>query len=150
MAVAVAGCSQAVTPSRAPTAAPTTAPTPTSGPVAYADWVTRQGFGGSSGLNNIKKLAKLLGDNPTEFTAYDLQDTQRDIRALEGWLDTHPATACWMAYHDAVRADLQQLDGLYDAAIASLATGAVSVDTALDIANVASTAAGRPDPAGCP
>jgi hypothetical protein len=153
LALAAAGCSQAGAPSPVPTAvaAPVTpAPTPTGGPAAYADWVTRQGFGGSSGLNEVKKVAKYLSDHVADATAFDLTDNQRDIRALEGWLDSHPATACWTAYHDAIRADLKKLDALYDTALAAVATGGVTVDTATAIADLASTAAQRPDPANCP
>ena len=149
--VVAGACGQGGVPSPVATApAPTPAPTPTIGPTEYAAWVARQGFGGSSGLANVRKLAVWLGENTATVTAFDLNSDRSDIRALARWLADHPATACWAAYHQAAAADLATLDALYGKALDGIATGAVSMDTARDAIAAAIAAADRPAPANCP
>lgn len=152
LAFGAAACSQGgAAPQAGVTAGPATpAPTPTNGPAAYADWVARQGFGGSSGLNNVLKLAKWLSDNASNATTYDITADRDDIARLISWLDEHPATACWTAYHQHMQTELGSLATLYDRAIAERTSGPyVPYDIAQEILAAAQVAFDEPAPAGC-
>ncbi len=150
LAVASAGCGQASGASAPPPSASAAEATP-AGPTTYADWVARQGFGGSSGLNNVMKLATWLTDNAATATTFDLTSDLGDINLLAGWLDGHPATACWSTYHDRVRADLAALQTAYATAIQGLGSDA-SVANAIsaEIVKTAKSAVDEAVPANCP
>jgi len=93
-----------------PSTAPTTSPSPSStsaGPTSFADWMTRQGFGGSSGLQQVARSADYVVEHPGEETLFSIDE--EDLPTIDGllkWLDSHPATECWSDYHAAVRAGL--------------------------------------------
>lgn len=88
----------------APVSTPTTAP---SGPASLADWTARQGFGGGSGLAQVQQGAHWLDVNGAGSDASDAAFWWNGIAVdLAAWLDAHPATDCWAAYHAQVRAGL--------------------------------------------
>jgi len=154
VAIAAIGCSGTSTTASPPiTAAPATA-TPAAtqaGPATYADWVTRQGFGGSSGLRNVHKLAVWLTENESAVTTWDLTSDQNDIKVLLRWLDDHPPTICWARNHDVVRASLATLVSEYDRAIAARTDGpSVPDDIAQAILAAAQAAFDEPVPTDCP
>jgi hypothetical protein len=127
MSAALAACSASA--AAAPSARPTTNPTPSptspaaattapatplpSGPVDYAEWVARQGFGGSSGLRQLVNDVTWIQSNPTQATLFDIDDGLKRADRLRTWLDDHEPTACWADYHVTVRAALGRIvDGL--------------------------------------
>src|SRR5215210_5422740 len=105
-------------PSDVATPAPTAA-----GPASYAAWIERQGFGGSSGLNNVVKLIHFAAEQPARVSTFDIDDQTRDINALLAWLDTHPATSCWTDHHAAVRASLTKVLAAYAMARTTVEAG---------------------------
>jgi hypothetical protein len=120
------------------------------GPVDYAAWVERQGFGGSSGLNEVAKETEWMRDHPIEVTPFDIQTTQRFIDHLAAWLDQHPATACWADYHTTVRAALARMHDAYITAHDARAAGnQVAADVVAALVNDADNAARLAEPAGC-
>jgi hypothetical protein len=132
------------------TAAPSVTPT-LAGPASYGDWVARQGFGGSSGLNNVRKLAKWVTENKASATPFDLTADQRDIKGLIEWLDAHPATPCWAAFHETMVGRLATLVAEYDRAIVARSAGNAVPDTTADaILSTAQAAFDEPAPSACP
>jgi hypothetical protein len=124
----------------------------TAGPTDFAAWTARQGFGGSSGLNEVHKYVAWVGDNPGEVTAglVDVEATPV-VDSLAAWLDAHPATACWAAYRDAVRANLATIQDGYAAIRSAVAAGkAMPVDIQARMEQAGREALDRPEPAGCP
>jgi hypothetical protein len=120
------------------------------GPVDYAAWVERQGFGGSSGLNEVAKETRWMQDNPTAVTPFDIQTTQKLIDHLAAWLDENPAAACWADYHATVRATLGRMHDAYITAHDTRAAGNyVPADVVTALVNDAEAAFGIPAPAGC-
>ena len=136
IAVTVGGCTG--TPSTTPTAAPMTAgPTPApseAGPFSFATWTERQGFGGSSGLNSVRTLARWLTEHRSEITTI-LLDTdvcaRGDVAALIEWLDLHEPTACWADFHTAMRASLQKLMDDYQVVRVEVAAGETASERAV-------------------
>ena len=126
MSAAVAACSaSAAAPSTRPTTNASPSPTPRtaatsapasplpSGPVDYAEWVARQGFGGSSGLRQLLNDVNWIQSHPTQATLFDVDDGMKRADRLRKWLDEHDPTACWADYHVTVRAALGRIvDGL--------------------------------------
>jgi hypothetical protein len=151
-ATLIAGCGQSGAKPSAPPASTLTAVAATpSGPVAFAEWTARQGFGGSSGLANMNKLAKWLDAHRGDATPFDLTSDSHDIDGLIAWLDQHPASSCWADYHAAMRALLAKLQGPYATAIQARTDGAaVTIGTSLQIVAGAQAAVDLPAPAGCP
>lgn len=132
------------------TTAPSVAPT-LAGPASYGDWVARQGFGGSSGLNNVRKLAKWLTENKASATLFELAGDQRDIKGLIEWLGAHAATPCWAGHHDVLVGLLTTLDAEYDQAIAARNAGNAVPDAIADaILSTAEAAFDEPAPSACP
>jgi hypothetical protein len=120
------------------------------GPVDYAAWVERQGFGGSSGLKEVAKETEWMRDHPSEVTPFDIQTTQRFIDHLAAWLDEHPATPCWADYHTTVRAALGRMHDAYITAHDTRTAGnQVAADVVAALVNDADNAATLADPAGC-
>lgn len=80
------------------------------GPTAFAAWTARQGFGGGSGLAEVQKGADWLNRNPGASDRASWVDWWSSTAdGLVFWLDTHPATPCWTAYHDAARQALGRI-----------------------------------------
>ena len=153
LAVAIGGCSGAAvaTPSPVPATTSPTAAATAAGPAAFADWTERQGFGGSSGLNNVNKLAKWLTEHRYDVTAFDLDNDGGDVVALVGWLDAHPATACWAEFHTAIRKALQAIaDGYAQSKLDLARAGSVDVDVANAMYAESQRAFAMPAPANCP
>lgn len=158
LAALVAACGSAAvaspTGNSAVAASPTVAATPEPtvfGPTAFADWTERQGFGGSDGLHNVSKLAAWLVDHAYDATPFDLASDSHDIDGLISWLDAHPATACWTAYHATVRASLETLAAGYVQARAARAAGrSVPIDLAASMRDVSQQAYALATPADCP
>jgi hypothetical protein len=142
-----AGASPAAgSPATVSTAAPTVF-----GPTPFADWTARQGFGGSSGLNNVKKLGAWLVEHAAEVQVFDLDSNSGDVVGLIGWLDAHPATPCWADYHAAIRGSLETVAAGYADARAALAAGKpLPLDVATAIRDETQTAYAMPEPASCP
>lgn len=152
-ALALTACSGAA-PAPTATPAPSTPPAPTAtasgGPVGYAAWVERQGFGGSSGLKEVAKETNWMRDNPVAVTAFDIQTTQRLVDHLATWLDENPATACWVDYHATVRAALGRMHDAYVTAHDARAAGnQVPADVVTALVNDAGDADALPAPSGC-
>jgi hypothetical protein len=127
-------------------------PAPTAGgPTPFAAWIERQGFGGSSGLNNVVKLIHFVAERPGEETTFNIDDETSDIEGLVTWLDSHPATPCWADYHAAVRSSLTKV-------LAAYAIGRKAVETGLPFpADVAASMVAEADqvlavagPTDCP
>jgi hypothetical protein len=148
----------------AATATPTPNPTPVAsvaavesaspaasgGPVGYATWVDRQGFGGSSGLKEVAKETNWMRDHPSEVTPFDIQTTMRLVDHLASWLDENPATACWADYHAAVRATLGRMHDAEVLAHDARAAGQfVPTDVVTALVKDANAADAMPAPAGC-
>jgi hypothetical protein len=148
-ATILAGCGTAATPSPTPPAA-TSTPT-TAGPTAFADWIAREGFGGSSGLNNVNKLVIYLNEHSTTYALFDIDADAADVASLLAWLDAHPATACWTEYHAAVRASLHDLVDGYAAVHAAVSAGRTPpIDVTVAMAATSAAAKALPAPASCP
>jgi hypothetical protein len=131
-------------------AAESPAATGSGGPVDYAAWIERQGFGGSSGLNELAKETHWMQDHPAEVTAFDIQTTLRLADNLASWLDEHAPTACWADYHAEVRATLHGMHDAYvTAAAARTAGNNVPTDVVVGLVKDADTVHGLADPAGC-
>ncbi|HEY4190118.1 MAG TPA: hypothetical protein VGM28_06840 [Candidatus Limnocylindrales bacterium] len=148
-ALLAGGCGNAaITP---PAASPTAAPSVVAGPTSFADWTARQGFGGSSGLNDVDKNSEWIMNNPGQMTIGFVDQDTDEIQRLISWLDTHPATACWTAYHASVRDKLTTLATEYATLRVSLVAGKGAPDA---ISNaMAATSAGAvalAAPANCP
>jgi hypothetical protein len=125
-------------------------PAASGGPVNYAAWVDRQGFGGSSGLKEVAKETNWMRDHPTEVTAFDIQTTLRFVDHLATWLDENPATACWSEYHTTVRATLGRMHDAYTTAHDARAAGnLVPTDVVTSLVTDANAADAMPAPAGC-
>ena len=140
----------AATPAAVESSAASASAAASGGPVGYAAWVERQGFGGSSGLNEVAKETHWMQDHPTEVTAFDIQTTQRFIDHLATWLDQNPATACWTEYHATVRATLGRMHDAYITAHDARAAGSyVPNDVAAALVKDAEAAESMPPPPGC-
>jgi len=115
----VVACGGGAATSRAPSLAsaalaspgPTVRPNATmAGPTTLAAWTERQGFGGGAGIVEIQKGAHWLQENPVAPDRAEWADWwSATVDALAVWLDSHPATPCWTAYHDAVRQALARI-----------------------------------------
>jgi hypothetical protein len=146
----------AAAPSAAPAMTPADAATvpaePSFGPTDFASWTARQGFGGSSGLNEMNKLVLWMGDNPRQITVAMLDEEELpSVTYLVRWLEQHPPTACWAEYHATALAALRTLEEDYATVRAAVAAGkSVPSDLATSMAEVAGTAYAMPAPANCP
>lgn len=153
LALAVAGCSGATSapPTNPPaSAAPSAAPTD-AGPVAFAAWTERQGFGGSSGLNNVKKLANWLAEHRFEARLFDVENDGQAVVRLVTWLDANEPTACWSDFHATMRASLQGIaDGYATVRIAVAAGQTPAEDVVAEIATAAAAAYAMAAPPNCP
>ena len=147
------GC--AGTSTATPTVAPST-PAPTAaataaGPAAFAAWTERQGFGGSSGLNILRKDAAWLIENRYDVELYLLDDHGHDAANLIAWLDAHEPTACWVAFHASMRTALQTIAGEWaQASVERAGAGAVSAETAKALSDELERAYAMAPLAGCP
>jgi hypothetical protein len=152
--LAAATPAPSVTPTPPATASPEAVSSPAAsgsgGPVDYAAWVERQGFGGSSGLREVAKETRWMHDNPTAVTPFDIQSTQRLVDHLITWLEQNAPTACWADYHATVQATLGRIHAGYVTAHDTRASGsAVPDDVVASLVKDADAAAALPDPAGC-
>jgi hypothetical protein len=133
--------------STAPTAMASASP---GGPVEYALWIERQGFGGSSGLRQVLKSANWVNDNASWATVSDVETEMSYAERLAGWLDKHPATACWTDYHATVRATLDRVLAGFAAARDARAAGQrVPLEVGATLVSEAQSAFDLPAPAGC-
>ena len=138
------------TPSANQASSATPAPSP-AGPTALADWTARQGFGGSSGLGIIRDNLLFVVGHPSEMTSYDVDADKADVTNLAGWLDVHPATACWAAYHAVVRDGLAKLATGYEQIRTYVDVGdPVPNDVAAGLKGLADDLVAMPPPSGCP
>ena len=150
VAVIVATCSGPGAASPAVQGELATAPPTAAGPTSYTAWLERQGFGGSSGINQVVRGVEFVQSHP-DATLFDLDDIATDNLHLIEWLDAHPATACWSAFHDAIRAQLVQVRDALAVLRADKAAGS-SLD-ATEIAQALTAAQGAeamPAPTACP
>jgi hypothetical protein len=82
------------------------------GPTTLAAWNDRQGFGGGSGMVEIQKGAHWLKENPWAADRSNWADWwSATVDGLAAWLDIHPATPCWTAYHASARQALARIQG---------------------------------------
>jgi hypothetical protein len=124
--------------------------TESGGPVDFAAWIERQGFGGSSGLNELAKETHWMQDHPAEVTAFDIQTTLRLADHLASWLDEHEPTACWADYHATVRTTLHGMHDAYVTAAAARAAGKiVPTDVVVALVKDADAAESLAQPPGC-
>jgi hypothetical protein len=151
VAVLAAGCAAAAATPTPPTPTPA-APSPSSaGPTSFAEWTARQGFGGSSGLGIIRDNLLFVVGHRSQMTSYDVDSDKADVTNLAGWLDLHPATACWADYHQAVRDGLARLADGYEQMRPDVEIGHPVPDkTATDLKALADSLVAMPQPAGCP
>jgi len=150
--VLLAACSASPAASSRAATAPVVTPAATAaGPTAFADWVARQGFGGSSGLNNINKLVIYLNEHGSTYALADIDADAADVAHLLAWLDAHPATACWTAYRATMTASLQTLVNDYTAVHAAVAAGRTPpLDVTTAMADESAAAKALPQPPNCP
>lgn len=153
IATTAAGCAGTATP--VPKTAPPTSAAPSqAGPYAFARWTERQGFGGSSGINAVRSVARWMFENRFEITT-SILDTdvgaKGDIVALIEWLDVHEPTACWAAFHTAMRASLERLLDDYAAVRAEVAAGKTPAEAPVAALHAESLVAYEMQaPANCP
>jgi len=123
---------------------------PSGGPVDYAAWVERQGFGGSSGLHQLLNEVQFVQRDAYSVNLFDLDTGARLADHLATWLDQNPPTACWADYHAAVRAALGKIHDVYAAAHDAVAGGhGVPADVATSLVTETQAAFNMPPPAGC-
>jgi len=123
---------------------------PSGGPVDYAAWVERQGFGGSSGLHQLLNEVQFVQRDAYSVNLFDLDTGARLADHLATWLDQNPPTACWAGYHAAVRAALGKIHDGYAAAHDAVAGGhSVPADVATSLVTETQAAFDIPPPAGC-
>ena len=145
----------AATPSPEPSAAAvdpseSASATPSGGPVDYAAWVERQGFGGSSGLHQLLNEVEFVRRDAYSVNLFDLDTGARLADHLATWLDENPPTACWADYHAAVRAALGKIHDGYAAAHDAVAGGhGVPADVARSLVTETQAAFDMAPPAGC-
>jgi hypothetical protein len=138
-----------------PPSSPAVDPSPSAvaasgGPVDYAAWVERQGFGGSSGLHQLLNEVEFVQRDAFSVTLFDLDTGATLADHLAGWLDENPPTACWADYHAAVRAALGKIHDGYAAAHDAVAGGhSVPADVATALVTETQAAFDMPAPAGC-
>jgi len=122
------------------------------GPTDFAAWTARQGFGGSSGLNEVHKLIDWIGDHPTEVTVEMLdQEEIAEVRGLSAWLALHPPTDCWADSHAVVSAALGTLEDSLATVRSSVGAGkGLPTATAAEMADLSGNIEAMPAPAGCP
>ena len=126
------------------------APAASGGPVDYAAWVERQGFGGSSGLHQLLNDVKFLQANAYAATLFDVDDGAKLADHLATWLDQNPPTACWADYHAAIRSDLGKIQDDFVPAHDNVAGGhSIPADVATKLVTEAQAAYDMAAPAGC-
>ena len=125
-------------------------PAASGGPVDYAAWVERQGFGGSSGLHQLLNDVKFLQANAYAATLFDVDDGAKLADHLATWLDQNPPTACWADYHAAIRSDLGKIHDDFAPAHDNVAGGhSIPADVATKLVTEAQAAYDMAAPAGC-
>ena len=149
------------TPTPEPTASPqpsspaaeasaSAAPAASGGPVEYAAWVERQGFGGSSGLHQLLNDVKFLQANAYSVTLFDVDDGAKLADHLAAWLDQNPPTACWADYHAAIRSDLGKIHDDFVPIHDNVAGGhSIPGDVATALVTEVQAAFDTAAPAGC-
>lgn len=149
------------TPTPEPTASPqpsspaaeasaSAAPAASGGPVEYAAWVERQGFGGSSGLHQLLNDVKFLQANAYSVTLFDVDDGAKLADHLAAWLDQNPPTACWADYHAAIRSDLGKIHDDFVPVHDNVAGGhSIPGDVATALVTEVQAAFDTAAPAGC-
>jgi hypothetical protein len=114
----------AAVPSGGLSAASASEPDPTSaGPTPLAGWIEHQGFGGSSGINQVTKATAINAEDVQDVTLFYLDDDAGLVSALISWLDTHPATGCWADLHANTRELLKRIAVSYAKARPVVAAG---------------------------
>jgi len=120
------------------------------GPVEYAAWVERQGFGGSSGLHQLLNDVKFLQANAYSATLFDVDDGAKLADHLSTWLDQNPPTACWADYHAAIRSDLGKIHDDFVPVHDNVAGGhSIPADVATALVTEVQAAFDMAAPAGC-
>ena len=126
------------------------APAASGGPVEYAAWVERQGFGGSSGLHQLLNDVKFLQANAYSVTLFDVDDGAKLADHLAAWLDQNPPTACWADYHAAIRSDLGKIHDDFVPVHDNVAGGhSIPADVATALVTEVQAAFDMAAPAGC-
>ena len=126
------------------------APAASGGPVEYAAWVERQGFGGSSGLHQLLNDVKFLQANAYSVTLFDVDDGAKLADHLAAWLDQNPPTACWADYHAAIRSDLGKIHDDFVPVHDNVAGGhSIPGDVATALVTEVQAAFDTAAPAGC-
>jgi hypothetical protein len=126
------------------------APAASGGPVDYAAWVERQGFGGSSGLHQLLNDVKFLQANGYAATLFDVDDGAKLADHLATWLDRNPPTACWTDYHAAIRSDLGKIHDNFVLAHDNVAGGhSIPADVATKLVTEVQAAYEMAAPAAC-
>jgi hypothetical protein len=124
-----------------------------SGPATVAEFVTRNSF---TGIPVIWQTATWMTENgPATTAAIIEQDGRSETRSVVEWLDQHPPTSCWAAYHATMRELLVEIDrafatmaGILESG-GSIAEGSAELDAAMAAADEAKAMLDSP-PEGCP
>ena len=136
-------------------AAPASPPQATSAPsvarpASFADWEERQGFGGGSGLLEIRRGAIWFQEHPGPADITSAMVTWRPAtERLIAWLDQRPPTACWAGYHAEVRAGLEAIAAGMDRAQAEADAGQVSRELLDTLVAESEALIALAEPAGC-
>lgn len=151
LAVATPASTASPAPSSAvPDPSASAAPAASGGPVGYAAWVARQGFGGSSGLKQLLNDVTYLQTNAYSATLFDVDDGAKLVGHLATWLEQNPPTACWADYHAAMQAALGKIRDDFATAHDNVAGGhSIPADVATSLVTGAQAAFDMPAPAGC-
>jgi hypothetical protein len=128
-----------------------TASSASTGPTTWSAWVDHLGFGGQTGPNEIRRIARYISDHSGSETLFDLDADISLVTSLISWMDAHPATACWAQYHSTVRAELVEVrDGWVAARPTVEKGGLVPMSIVKSAFDVASAANDLPAPSNCP
>jgi hypothetical protein len=152
-AILLAACGGASGAAYVPTPAATVAavsPSP-AGPASWADWIDHQGFGAQNGPNEVRRRTRYVTEHAGAENLFDLDDDIATVSGIVTWLDAHPATACWAAYHTQVQAYLVAVrDGLIAARPEVEAGRLIPADIVASTDEAANAANELPAPASCP
>lgn len=134
------------------TSASATAPSPTAaGPTSWAAWIEHQGFGGGTGINEVRRRASWIADHDGREELFYLDRDIALVTRLIGWLDAHPPTDCWAGHHAQIRAGLVAvLEGWTAARPTVEVGGIIPAELVASVSEAAQAADGLQAPVACP
>jgi hypothetical protein len=132
--------------------APTPSPNATmAGPTPFAAWTARQGFGGGAGIAEVQKgAAWLLANTGASDRATWTEWWSGMADGLAFWLDVHPATECWAAFHETARQAIGRIQDDFVPIRTAVGAGKnVPGEPATDMVKAAAELVALKQPTGC-